>query len=122
MTYGALYLPGTRLFTRDTYASVCYTDVVLISAFGVISAYTNADGTIRAEFNQAIGLYMMAWMMYDHPILLILSSSHPLTPRLLTLIPLVFSPSRHLVNGLIEGSPSYSSSAHSVLQAPYSPL
>ncbi|KAL7418263.1 hypothetical protein Q5752_006719 [Cryptotrichosporon argae] len=41
LTYGALYLP----------------------AFGVITAYTEADGSISPEFNQAIGLYLMAWMM-----------------------------------------------------------
>ncbi|GFZ46979.1 hypothetical protein JCM24511_04205 [Saitozyma sp. JCM 24511] len=41
LTYGALYLP----------------------AFGVITAYQNPDGSLRPEFNQAIGLYLMAWMM-----------------------------------------------------------
>jgi hypothetical protein len=33
------------------------------AAFGVITAYQNPDGSLRPEFNQAIGLYLMAWMM-----------------------------------------------------------
>ncbi|POY70521.1 hypothetical protein BMF94_6435 [Rhodotorula taiwanensis] len=41
MTYAALYLP----------------------AFGVIQAYTLADGSISPELNQAIGLYLIVWMM-----------------------------------------------------------
>lgn len=40
-TYGGLYLP----------------------AFGVIEAYTLADGTISPQFNQAVGIYLIAWMM-----------------------------------------------------------
>ncbi|RSH89816.1 hypothetical protein EHS25_001802 [Saitozyma podzolica] len=41
LTYRALYLP----------------------AFGVITAYQNADGSLRPQLNQAIGLYLMAWMI-----------------------------------------------------------
>ncbi|GAA5876555.1 hypothetical protein JCM3774_003137 [Rhodotorula dairenensis] len=41
MTYAALYLP----------------------AFGVAQAYTLADGSLSSEFTQAIGLYLIMWMM-----------------------------------------------------------
>ncbi|GAA5960161.1 hypothetical protein JCM8115_002532 [Rhodotorula mucilaginosa] len=41
MTYAALYLP----------------------AFGVAQAYTLPDGSISPEFSQAIGLYLIVWMM-----------------------------------------------------------
>ncbi|ORY28181.1 GPR1/FUN34/yaaH family-domain-containing protein [Naematelia encephala] len=40
--------------------------------FGVITAYTETDGTLSPQFNQAIGLYLMAWMMVT--ILFILGS------------------------------------------------
>ncbi|GAA5981006.1 hypothetical protein JCM10908_003949 [Rhodotorula pacifica] len=41
MTYAALYLP----------------------AFGVAQAYTLANGSLSPQFNQAIGLYLIVWMM-----------------------------------------------------------
>jgi len=41
LTFGALYLP----------------------AFGVQAAYTNPDGTIMPQFNQAVGFYLIAWTM-----------------------------------------------------------
>lgn len=61
MTYAALYLPGQlelfatlRRFSTDPQSS---------SAFGVAQAYTLADGSLSSEFTQAIGLYLIMWMM-----------------------------------------------------------
>lgn len=34
-----------------------------LPAFGVVSAYTLADGTLSPEFNEAMGLFFIAWMV-----------------------------------------------------------
>ncbi|RXK37007.1 hypothetical protein M231_05714 [Tremella mesenterica] len=73
LTYGAIYLP----------------------AFGVIQAYQNADGTMKPEFNQAVGLYMMAWMMVT--ILFILGA---LRSSLAVLLTLVFTGLTYLTLGI----------------------
>ncbi|EIW66210.1 hypothetical protein TREMEDRAFT_65818 [Tremella mesenterica DSM 1558] len=63
--------------------------------FGVIQAYQNADGTMKPEFNQAVGLYMMAWMMVT--ILFILGA---LRSSLAVLLTLVFTGLTYLTLGI----------------------
>lgn len=69
LTYGAMYLPVSSSpyppclpsFTLHWRWLKLILRIVLtitaLKAFGVISAYTLADGTLSPEFNQAIGIY-----------------------------------------------------------------
>ncbi len=36
---------------------------LFLPALGVVQAYTLADGSLSPEFDQAIGIYLISWMI-----------------------------------------------------------